>query len=496
MKVDWIDRANSLNLQVRDFLGGRWVHDGGSETIEKYSPRDGSLLYCVATGNKHRVDAAVREARSAFESGSWSRMSSGSRKRVLHKLASLIDEHLEELALLESLDAGRPISDAVMFDVPTAASIIRYCAEAAEMLLGKAYGADQFSLSYQLRRPVGVVAGIIGWNFPLVLAAQKVGPALAAGNSLVLKPSELTSLSAARIAELAVEAGVPPGVFNVVHGEADIGSALACHRNVNLLSFTGSSQTGKKMLIASGESNMKRLILECGGKSPNIVFDDCPEIGSVADAIVSRAFWNQGQVCTASSRLLVHESIKDELLEAVIQRMAAFRLGDPLEPTTRFGALVSRKHKEKVSQCVLEGHNQGARVVYQSSSPPPNDAGFYLPPVILDNVAPDQKLAQEEIFGPVLCVMGFRDEREAISMANNTAYGLSAIVWTKELSRAHRVTFGLESGWTVVNATGSPRGGFDEAISVGGHKESGIGTEGGIEGLEAYMNATAVQIFV
>jgi len=494
--IDWVSRANALKLQVRNFVDGRWF-DGGGEALEKYAPRDGRLLCRFGSGEAREVDAAVASAKRAFADGRWSKLPISRRKEALLKLADLIDQHREELALLECLDVGKPINDPFSFDVPVAASTIRWNAEAADKVYGRVYGVDESSLSYQLRRPVGVVAGIVGWNFPIVLTAGKIGPALAAGNTLVLKPSELTSLSAARVAELAIEAGVPEGVLNVIHGGPTVGAALAQHPDVDLITFTGSTHTGKKLLVTSGQTNMKRLILECGGKAPSIVFDDSPDLEAVATAIVGRAFWNQGQVCTASSRLLVQDSVKDRLMQIVVEKVAALRPGDPLKPETKFGAVVSQGHKNKVLGYLDSGSRDGARVLYRSDAPPPFTNGFYVPPMIFDNVSPRQKIAQEEIFGPVLSVLSFRDEAEAIEIANNTIYGLSAIVWTKDLGRAHRMAQGIQAGWIVLNTTGKPIGGPGGGVmSIGGLKESGLGSEGGLEGLEEYMTKTAVQLFV
>lgn len=441
------------------------------------------------------MDRAVANARLAFEDGRWSQAPVTRRKRALFILASLIEKHGEELALFECLDVGKPITDALKFDVPAAAAAIRQSAEFADKILGKVYGADSTSLSYELRRPVGVVAAIVGWNFPLLLACSKVGPALAMGNGLVLKPSEITSLSAMRVAELAVEAGVPEGVFNVVHGARTVGEELSRHPDVDLVSFTGSSQTGRRLLIASGESNMKRLILECGGKSPNIVFDDCPDLEAAANAVVRRAFWNQGQVCTASSRLLIQASVKDDLLPLIVQKSMALGLGDPLDPDTQFGPLVSKAHQLKVTEYIRSGEGDGTHKAYESSASHAVPGGFYVAPVIFDDVSPGQRIAQEEVFGPVLSVMTFRDEEEAVKIANDTIYGLSAILWTQNVGRAHRLAQRVRAGWVVVNATGNPQGGPDGILSVGGHKQSGIGTEGGIAGHELYTSSTAVQIF-
>jgi acyl-CoA reductase-like NAD-dependent aldehyde dehydrogenase len=392
---------------------------------------------------------------------------------------------------------GKPIADALSSDLPMASNWLRYCAEAADKLHGKIYGSDASSLAYELRRPIGVVVGIIGWNFPLFLAVQKVGPALVAGNCLVLKPSEWTSLSAARLAQLAIEAGVPPGVFNVVHGDGALGMLLAHRPDVDLITFTGSSATGRALLVAAGQSNMKRLILECGGKAPNIVFDDCPDLDAVATAIVASAYWNQGEVCVASSRLLVQESIKSDLLALLMDKVSQVTPGDPLDPQTRYGALVSRQHVDKVLSYLVTAEQDGTRLAYRGESTPPFRDGFYIAPHVFDCVNSHQRLVQEEIFGPVLALLSFEDEAHAVRLANDTIYGLSATLWTKDLGRAHRVTYGIRAGSIVVNATSKPHGGVSDAVmSIGGHKQSGIGVEGGIAGLEAYTSSTAVQYFV
>jgi acyl-CoA reductase-like NAD-dependent aldehyde dehydrogenase len=492
---DWISRSGSLALRVRNLIDGRWQEPTAGSQVQKCSPRDGRLLCTWLTGDKQDTDAAVLSARRAFEDQRWSGMPVQHRKAVLYKLASLIEAEREELALLESLDVGKPISDALRIDVPMAAAKIRYCAEAIDSLQGKVFGADRSSVTYQLLRPLGVAAGIVGWNFPLVLAAMKIGPALATGNSLVLKPSEFTPLATARIAELALAAGVPEGVLNVIHGDAATGNSLARHRNVAVLSFTGSTKTGKQLLIASGESNMKRLILECGGKAPNIVFDDSPSLEAVANAVTVRAFWNQGEVCSASSRVLVQASIKDELLRLLVERASEWVPADPLKPETKFGALVNRDHQQKVQRYIELGEAEGATMVHQTRFTPPFERGCYVSPTIFDCVRTDQTLAQEEIFGPVLSVMSFSDEAEAIRIANDTIYGLTAVVWTKTMSRALRVANGIYAGKVVINAAEKQTGGpSDGVVSVSGHKQSGIGSEGGLEGLEAYMSKTAVQM--
>jgi acyl-CoA reductase-like NAD-dependent aldehyde dehydrogenase len=493
----WVEKANGLSLIVRDFVDGRWKHEPTELSLEKRGPRDGRPLYRLPKGNHAALECAVEAARASFDDGRWSDLTVARRKEVLFKLAVLVESNLEELALLESLDVGKPIHDALTVDLPLCIAWIRFYAEAADKFHGKVYGVDRSNLSYELRRPVGVVGGIVGWNFPLVLATLKIAPALATGNSLVLKPSEWTSLSTARFAELAIEAGVPPGVLNIVHGDRDLGAAIAHHPNIDLLSFTGSSRTGRALLAAAGESNMKRLLLECGGKAPNIVFEDCPDVEAVAAAVVTSAFGNQGEVCVASSRLLVQASIAAELQERINAKLGALTAGDPLDSATRYGALVSREHLEKVTGYVEGATREGARLAFRGRVTAPVTGGFYLAPHVFDQVRSEHRLAQEEVFGPVLAVLSFKDEAEAVRIANDTLYGLSAIVWTKDLARGHRVAHAIRAGLVQVYTTAESRGGPSETVlAVGGHKQSGIGVEGGLSGLAAYTTSTAVQYFI
>lgn len=498
MSVDWIKRAQTANLDIRNFVDGKYVPADTGKTITKYSPRDGAPLYEFGSGDAAEAERAIASASRAFKDGRWSKLPEPQRTSILCRLASLIEQHIEELALLESLDVGKPISDALSVDVNLAANMIRFNAEALLTLTGKTYCADENNLSYQLHRPVGVVAGIVGWNFPIVLAASKIGPALAAGNSLVLKPSEFTCLTAARLAELAVEAGVPEGVLNVIHGAGhSVGAALSHHHDVSLLTFTGSSQTGKRLLMAAGESNMKRLLLECGGKAPNIVFEDCGDLDAVADAVTARAFWNQGQVCTASSRLLIHQGIKDEFLQKLVERVSALIPGDPLLGETRFGALVNQQHLDKVNGFIERGCHEGTQILYRSETAAPHPRGFYASPVVFGDVQREQSIAREEIFGPVLAVLPFRDEAEALTIANDTVYGLSAIAWTQDPARAQRLAHGIDAGWVVINATPHPSGGpAAGTLPIEAHKQSGMGIKSGAEGLESYMTKTSVQLFL
>ena len=489
MKSDnWHHRVKEFDLVVRNFIDGSYCECRGRNTLAKYSARDGKWLYELKIGDGQEVEQAVANAKVAVGEGRWSRLPVGERKAVLLKLADLIDAHKEEFALYECLDVGKPISNALKADVPSAAAAIRSAAEGADKLFSLAYSDGPGpNLAYQMRKPVGVVGAIVGWNFPLSLAATKVGPALAMGNSIVLKPSEFTSLSASRLAELAFEAGVPAGVFNVVNGVGEtVGAALANHNAVDLLSFTGSSATGKQLLMSAGRSNMKRLMLECGGKSPYLVFEDCPEdLDAVAANLVSRAFHNQGEVCSAGTRLLIQEGIKDRLLPKIIERAKAMVPGDPFDRATTFGALMNEAHMEKVLGYIENGRGEGAEIILGGNRVRHSTGGFYVEPTIFDNVDPKHRIAQEEIFGPVLSVFTFRDEAEAIELANDTCFGLAAFVATTDLARSQRLGQRLNAGSIVILGSSGPQGG---GVSPGSeaHKQSGFGVESSLAGLASY----------
>jgi acyl-CoA reductase-like NAD-dependent aldehyde dehydrogenase len=490
---DWPSRAAEQDLRVRNFIDGRYTDvSTGDCLMDKYSPRDGSLLYQLGSGTNSDVDNAVANAQVAFDDNRWCCLPLSQRQAVLHKLAGLVEIHKEELALYESLDVGKPISHALNGDIPTVAEHLRTSADIADKLLAPS-AADGTNFSFQLRKPIGVVGAIVGWNFPLSLAASKVGPALVMGNSLVLKPSEFSSLSACRLAELAVEAGVPPGVFNVVHGAGKtVGAALSQHRDVRLLSFTGSSATGKRLMIASGQSNMKRVILECGGKSPYLVFDDSPEdLDFIAADIVATAFANQGALCVSGTRLLVQESQLEKLLPKVIAETEKLTPQDPLNPNTSFGAIINEAHLNKVLAYIESGKQEGAKLVtggnrIEVATSDGANNGYYIKPAIFTEVDPEQKISQEEIFGPVLSVFTFKDETEAMQLANNSCYGLAAYAATTNLSRAHRLIQSINAGVVfIIGATTSNTGDFAN-IGIEPHRESGMGTELGLAGLTAY----------
>lgn len=489
------ETTNNFDPNIYDFIDGQKLELNSIEGFRKYSPRDGSLLYTLHPGETKRVDMAVANAKEAFDDGRWSNLPVRERARILNRLADLIEVKFDHFAYLESLDAGKPITAALTDDLPTTLSELRYYAHGADNIFSKHHFTDHRKISYEHRRPLGVVGAIIGWNFPLLLAITKIGPALAMGNTLVLKPSALTSLSACRVAELAIEAGVPPGVLNVVHGSgAVVGSTLSHHRDIKLLTFTGSSVIGREIMVAAGNSNMKRVLLECGGKSPNIVFNDCPEdLNAVADEVIISAFRNQGQVCIAGSRLLLQEGIKARLLPIFLERLAALRPGDPLDPNTRFGPVVSHEQLRKVMNYIDYGKRQGAKLIHGGNRVQLELDGFYVEPTVFDDVALDHAIAQEEIFGPVLSVFSFRDEQEALKIANSTPYGLAASVWTQNLGRAQRMAHGIEAGFIEIRATTAPHD-DDAPFSVEGHKQSGFGKEGGMEGLLSYSAVSTVDI--
>ena len=486
--TDWRQRAAEARLEVRDFIDGQHHGVAGDGQVTKHFSADGRFLYDYGRGTRAAVDRAVSAARKAFQDKRWQGKSFGQRKAVLMRLAELLLENRDDLALRDCLDVGKPITKALA-DVAGAAGVLRATAEKMDKQLSP-YGCDGAFHVYQMRKPLGVVGAIVGWNFPLSLAVQKLAPALAMGNSLVLKPSEFTPLSAGKLVELAAEAGVPDGVVNLVNGVgATVGDALARHDGVDLLTFVGSSATGKQLMVAAGESNMKRLILECGGKSPFIVFDDCAaDLDFLAqDIVADTAFKNMGQLCVAGTRLLVQESMVDELMPKIIAEAEKIRPSDPLDASTAFGPLMSEGHLKKVLSYVSTGQEQGARLLTGGCRLYEDEGGSFMAPTVFDQVNPDQVLAQEEIFGPVLSVFTFNDEAEAIALANNSRYGLAAYVATTNVGRAHRLARQLQAGALVLMGTDTPTGG-SVSIKPEAQKQSGFG----VEELSVYTSSTTV----
>lgn len=502
MSTSWVNLYQQSRYQIRNFIAGDYQPALSAQIddviIDKHSPRDGKLLYQLQQGSKADVNLAVSNAREVFERGDWSDLPMAQKRAVIYKLADLIEEHADTLALYESLDVGKPINKALNADMGWAAGYLRYYADMAEHLTAPS-ASDAGHFAYQQRKPIGVVAGICGWNFPLVLAVFKIAPALMMGNSVILKPSEFTSLSTSLLAELAVKAGLPKGVFNVVHGAGTtVGSALAHHPDVDLMSFVGGTVTGKAIVKASGDSNMKRLILECGGKSPYIVFDDCPsDLEVLADDIVAMAFPNQGALCVAGTRLLIQDSIREQLMPLIVQKAAAITPQDPLDENCEFGAIMNEAHMHKVLRYIDTGKKEGAELVLGGERFYPDDEalkdGFYIEPTIFDNVDPQATIAQEEIFGPVLSVFTFKDEAEAISLANSTCFGLAAYAATENLARAKRLGCKIKAGSLTIRASNQSCQG-NVVMASDKHGQSGFGMSGGLEGLAAYSIATTVHV--
>jgi acyl-CoA reductase-like NAD-dependent aldehyde dehydrogenase len=481
--IDWRARAATLSLNGSAFIDGRYVAAASGATFHKHSPIDGRLLGKVASTDVEDVERAVRSARKAFDSGVWSGLKPAQRKAILLRFAECILAHRDELALLETLDMGKPIADSLGVDIPATARCITWYAEAVDKLYDEVAPTGRDALALITREPIGVVAAVVPWNFPLIMAAWKIGPALAAGNSLILKPSEKSPFSAIRIAQLAIEAGVPSGVFNVLPGYGQTaGQALALHMDVDCIAFTGSTRTGKLMLQYSGQSNMKRVWLECGGKSPNIILADCPNLERAADAAASAIFFNQGEMCSAGSRLIVEAPVRDAVLERVIAAGRKLEPGDPLDPATRLGAIVDQTQLETVLGYIESGRSEGARVRLGGEQARKESGGCYVAPTVFDDVRPEMKIAREEIFGPVLATITVDDAEQALAVGNSVIYGLAAAVWTRDVTKAHRIARALRSGMVYVNCYDAD----DITVPFGGFKQSGTGRDKSLHAFDKY----------
>jgi 4-guanidinobutyraldehyde dehydrogenase/NAD-dependent aldehyde dehydrogenase len=492
-RSEWDARARALSIEGRAFINGEYVSARSGATFECISPIDGRVLALVASCDAMDADLAVASARLAFESGVWSRQAPAKRKAVMVRFSELLQAHAEELALLETLDMGKPISDALSVDLPGTIDSIRWCGEAIDKIYDEVAATSVDQLGLVTREPVGVVVTIVPWNFPLMMASWKLGPALASGNSVILKPSERSPLTAIRIAQLALEAGLPAGVLNVLPGYGNtVGKALALHGDVDTLAFTGSTQVAKQLLVYAGESNMKRVWLEAGGKSPNIVFADAPDLQVAAEAAAAAIAFNQGEVCTAGSRLLVQASIKERFVPMVVEAMKGWKPGHPLDPDTNVGALVDGRHLDGVLRYIQEGQVEGARLLLGGRAARVESGGSYVEPTVFDNVNNSMKIAQEEIFGPVLSVIEFDEAEDAIRIANDTPYGLAAAVWTADLSRAHNMARALRAGSVWVNLYD----GGDMMAPFGGYKQSGNGRDKSLHAFDKYteIKATWIQL--
>lgn len=474
------------------FINGRYEDATSGKTIPVINPATGEQLTTVPDASAEDVDRAVGSARNAFESGVWRNMKVSEREKIIWRIGELIEKNKEELGMLESLNNGKTFREALRGDIPPSWDIFYYYAGWTRKIYGETIPVDGDYLNYTLREPVGVVGMITAWNYPMLLAAWKVAPALATGCSMVIKPSEMTPLTTFKLAEYCLEAGVPEGVVNVVTGYGPgAGEALARHMDVDKIAFTGSVRTARSLLKASAESNLKRLSLELGGKSPNIIFPD-----AALERAANSAFWgiyaNKGEVCSAGSRLLVHEQIYDDFVGRLAERAKAMKVGNPLDPSSEMGAQISKTQMDRIMSYIESGKQDGARLLCGGERDVEGDKakGYYVKPTIFADVSPQMKIAQEEIFGPVLVALKFKDEEEAAVLANGTIYGLVSAVWTRDIRVAHRMARAIKAGSVWINDYNC----FDSASPFGGYKQSGFGREMGSHALESYTNVKSVWV--
>ncbi|MFQ3788328.1 aldehyde dehydrogenase [Halomonas sp. A29] len=487
-KADWQALADTLipNLESRAFIDNTFDAAASGETFATVNPATGETLAYVASCDAADAELAVSCARAAHARGEWARLAPGRRKQTLLQLAELMEAHQHELALLDTLDMGKPISSS-LGDIAGAIGCLRYTAEGIDKVYGEVAPTGNDSLGLVLREPLGVVAAIVPWNFPLMMTAWKIAPALAAGNCVILKPSEKSPLSALRLASLAREAGIPRGVFQVLPGFGHtVGKALALSMQVDCLAFTGSTAVGKQLMQYAGQSNLKRVYLECGGKSPNIVFADCKNLDQVASHAAAAIFHNQGEVCIAGSRLLVENTIREAFIDKVVEAAKDMQPGDPLDPQSFMGAMVDEAQYRRVLDYIEQGREEGARL--RSGGQVLEGPGLFIPPTIFDGVTPAMAIGREEIFGPVLAVFGFDCEEEAVAMANDSDYGLAAGLWSQDIDRIMRVSRKLHSGQVFVNNWAGP----DMTVPFGGVKQSGNGRDKSLHALTEYTELKTV----
>lgn len=482
-----VEKPGVMFPPAKLWIDGNWVEPQSARRFPTLNPATEEILTEVAEAGEGDIDRSVKAARKAFDSGPWPKMKASEREKSLRRLAALMERDQEELALLETLDSGKPIQMSRKIDLPAAIEAFHYYAGWADKLVGETIPADPSYFSYTLREPLGVVGAITPWNFPLSIAAQKAAPALAAGNTVVLKPAEQTPLSALRLAELSREAGLPEGVLNVVPGFGPLaGASLVRHPEVDGISFTGEYATGQE-IMKNAAATLKRISFELGGKSPNIIFSDA-DLEEAARFACDGIFFNQGEVCCAGSRLFVEEKIKEPFTECLLERAKAWRPGDPLNPETEMGAIVSEEQFEKILRYIEIGEKEGAGLLLDGRRP--KGKGYFMGPTVFDRVENRMRLAQEEIFGPVLAEISFRDFDEVLREANRTFYGLAAAVWTRDIQKAHRAARALKAGAVWVNCYGA----FDHAVPFGGYKMSGFGREGGIHTFDFYTQIKSVWV--
>jgi gamma-glutamyl-gamma-aminobutyraldehyde dehydrogenase/4-guanidinobutyraldehyde dehydrogenase/NAD-dependent aldehyde dehydrogenase len=489
--TDWQAIAQSQTFDGRALINGERTGAVSGETFECVSPVDGRVLTSVARCRESDIDAAVAAARAAFEDRRWRGLAPAQRKRIMIRFADLLQAHGDELALTETLDMGKPVKYARGLDVNSAANCLRWYGEAVDKVYDEIAPTASTALALITREPVGVVGVIVPWNYPMIMAAWKIAPALAVGNSVVLKPSEKSPLTALRMADLALEAGIPPGVFNVVTGYGpEAGSPLALHRDVDCIAFTGSTRVGKQIHIMAGQSNLKRAWTELGGKSPNIVFADCPDLDRAVEAAVGSIFFNQGESCNAPSRLFVEAGIKERFLEKALALVPTYAPGNPLDQTTVMGAIVDQAQMKSVLHYIESGKSEGAKLLAGGEQALVETGGCYVQPTIFDGVRNDMTIAREEIFGPVLSVLAFTDAADVVRQANQSIYGLQAAVWTRDINKAHGVARALRAGTVHVNQ-------YDEddiTVPFGGFKQSGVGRDKSLHAFDKYTETKTTWI--
>ncbi|MEO9338369.1 aldehyde dehydrogenase [Mesorhizobium sp. SB112] len=489
IKPNWHQRAEQIKLPGKAFIDGAYVEAQSGETFDCVYPGSGKIIAKVAACGPADVDFAVKSARRAFESGVWSRAAPAERKKVLLRFSELLLQNRDELGLLETLNVGKPITNSTNGDIPSAANCIAWYAEAIDKVYGEvAVTADDMT-TMVVREPVGIVAAVVPWNYPLSMAAWKLGPALATGNSVILKPAEQSPFTALRIAQLALDAGLPKGVLNVLPGLGHVtGKALGLHMDVDCVGFTGSTEVGRYFMQYSGQSNIKRIGLELGGKSPQIVLADCDDLDAAARTVAAGIFGNSGQVCNAGSRLIVEDKIKDKFLEKVLQQANALVPSDPLDAATKLGSIVTEEQMSRVLGYIEEGVAGGAKIIAGGNRVRQESGGYFIEPTVFDGVSNQMKIAREEIFGPVLATITVRDFDEAMTVANDTIYGLAAGVWTNDVKKAHRAAKAIRAGVVWVNC-------FDRglmSVPFGGFKQSGFGRDKSLHALDKYTDFKAV----
>lgn len=483
--------AADLNFPTNAYIAGKFTAAKSGETFPTINPATGEKLTDIASCGEDDVNYAVKKSRQAFESGVWSRLHPTERKECMIKWVKLIKRQRHELAVLESLDSGKPIRDCATIDLPEMQQCLAWYAEAADKLYDQVSPSGDDAMGIIVREPSGVIACVLPWNFPLMMLAWKAGPALAAGNSVIIKPAEDTSMTALRLAELASEAGIPSGVFNVVPGLGEnAGQALGLHADVNVVSFTGSTEIGRRFLEYSAKTNLKRVVLECGGKNPAVVLKDAGDLDTVAEHVVNAVFWNMGENCTSNSRLIVHSDMKEDLLNRIMDKVRDWRTGTPLDPSNALGALISQEHFDKVMGHIEEAKTSGATLVCGGEALKIDD-GLFVPPTIFDEVTEDMNIAKEEIFGPVLAVMSVGSDEEALVLANNTCYGLQASVFSANIKTALRAARDLKAGTVSINCYSEG----DITTPFGGYKLSGFGgRDNSLQAFEQYTETKTIWI--